>query len=58
MWQSSLADITTLGFAISLMTSAKITLVDCFCIFLFAMKTMISEIRGRSLVKLDQVACA
>jgi hypothetical protein len=30
------ADIATLGFAISLMTSASVALADCFCGFLLA----------------------
>jgi hypothetical protein len=55
MRQSSLADITTLGFAISLMTSARVALADCFFVFLFAISHDFRN-TGRSLVNLDQVA--
>jgi hypothetical protein len=39
----SLADRTTLGFAISLMTSARVALVDCFFVFLLPMHPWFHE---------------
>jgi hypothetical protein len=45
MWKCSRADITSLGFAISLMTSASAALADCFCVFLLSHTPLISEIR-------------
>jgi hypothetical protein len=45
MWRSSPAYIATLGFAISLMTPARVSLADCFWVLLFRTKAMISEIR-------------
>jgi Crp-like helix-turn-helix domain len=38
MWQCSFADRATLGFAISLITSASVALADCFCVSLLAIK--------------------
>ena len=51
----SRADISTLGFAISLMTSASVALADCFCVFPLAIHPDFRT-PGRSLVNLDQMA--
>jgi hypothetical protein len=55
MWQCSRADIATLGFAISFMTSASVALADCFCVFLLAIHHDFRN-PGHSPVNLDQVA--
>jgi hypothetical protein len=41
----SLADLATLGFAISLMTSASVALADCFFVFLLSIYFKISRAR-------------
>ena len=48
-----LADRTTLGFAISLTTSASVALADCFFVFFFIHARMISRVRAFK-VNLDQ----
>ena len=50
----SFADKTTLGFAISLMTSASVALADCFLVFFLPIGPMISLVRARLQVNLDR----
>jgi hypothetical protein len=56
MWRSSPAEIATLGFAISLMTPARVTLADCFLGSPFPHKNHDFRNPGSFLVNLDQMA--
>lgn len=53
----SLAEVATLGFAISLMTSARVALADCFLVFFLPTIFMMSQVRGRLQVNFDHANC-
>jgi len=53
MWLCSRADLATLGFAISLVTSASVALSDCFFAFLLPIHHDFTT-PARLLVNLDQ----
>ena len=52
----SLADVATLGFAISLMTSASVALADCFLVFFLPIASIMSRVLGSLPVNLDHVS--
>ena len=53
----SFADVATLGFAISLTTSASVALDDCFLVFFLPIVQMTSRVWGRLQVNFDQANC-